>query len=417
MKILYLHQYFNTPDTPGSTRSYEMARRLVDAGHEVHMITSDYRRTDGAQDSRWSEGIVAGIHVHAVRVPYANRMGFAARMKAFLAFAWHSGRRAAAVGGDLVFATSTPLTITLPGVYAARRLRVPLVFEVRDLWPAVPIAMGVLRGRAAIAAARWLERFAYRNSRRIVALSPDMKRGVVDAGYPPESVTVIPNGSDVDLFDVGPGPGQAIREARSWLGDRPLVLYAGALGMVNGVGYLVRTAAAMARLDPEVRFVVLGQGREEEQVRREAKEAGVLGRSFFMLPPVTKREIAAWMSAADVTTSVVIDLPALWANSANKFFDSFAASRPIAINHDGWQADLLRETGAGLVLPAGDPEGAAAALLEFLRDEERLAAARRAARELADERFGRDLLAARLETVLRAAAEPEPTPERELQSA
>lgn len=141
MKILYLHQYFTTPSMAGGTRSYEMARRLVAWGHEVHMITTD---REGIFDpkQKWYETDEAGIHVHWTPIPYSNKMSYGQRIKAFFAFSWRAARKAAKIGGDVVFATSTPLTIAIPGVYASKRLKIPMVFEVRDLWPELPIAIG-----------------------------------------------------------------------------------------------------------------------------------------------------------------------------------------------------------------------------------------------------------------------------------
>ena len=143
MKIIYLHQYFNTPQMSGGTRSYEMARRFVAAGHEVHMITSHREESDDF--SEWLEEIIDGIHVHWLSVPYSNNMGFKARVLAFLKFAVASGVKARKVGGDVIFATSTPLTIALPAIYAAKRLKKPMVFEVRDLWPELPIEVSALK--------------------------------------------------------------------------------------------------------------------------------------------------------------------------------------------------------------------------------------------------------------------------------
>lgn len=405
MRIVYLHQYFNTVGMIGGTRSFELARRLVARGHDVHMVTS---RRDAPQASPvWLETEEHGIHVHWLPVPYENAMRYRARLDAFRRFAWAAAGRARHLGGDVVFATSTPLTIALPGVYATRRNRVPMVLEVRDVWPEVPIAIGALRDPVSRSAARWLERFAYRHASRIVALSPDMRNSIARRGYPPERITVIPNASDVELFDVGPDPGRALRERYPWLGDRPLVLYAGTLGMVNGLSYLARVAAETSRIDPEVRFVVIGQGREEELVRRTAAELGVLDRSFFMLGSMPKSEIPAWLSAADLATSTVIDLPALHANSANKVFDAFAAATPIAINHEGWLADLIRETRCGLVLPARNHREAAQRVVSAVSDRAWLDTAGDAARSLASDRFNRDRLAGDLERVLLdASADP-----------
>src|SRR3546814_15804551 len=84
MKILYLHQYFTTPSMPGGTRSYEMAKRLVAAGHEVHIITSWHEHTDKAE---WCTDQIDGIHIHWLPVPYSNKIGFTRRVPAFVWFA------------------------------------------------------------------------------------------------------------------------------------------------------------------------------------------------------------------------------------------------------------------------------------------------------------------------------------------
>jgi hypothetical protein len=128
MKIIYLHQYFNTPAMRGSTRSYELARRLVRMGNEVHMVTSE-RQPDGTARG-WRETDESGIHVHWLPVPYSQKMSYPDRMRAFGSFAVSSAQRAAQLGGDVVFATSTPLTIAVPGIAASRWNRRPMVFGI-----------------------------------------------------------------------------------------------------------------------------------------------------------------------------------------------------------------------------------------------------------------------------------------------
>ena len=247
--MVYLHQYFNTPAMQGGTRSYEMARRLVAAGHEVHMVTSDRERSGAPYQTD-----EAGINVTWIPVAYSNTMGALSRIRAFADFAWKSSRIAAKIDGDIVFATSTPLTIAIPGVYASKRRKIPMVFEVRDLWPEMPIAMSVLRDPVSKFLARKLERFAYRNSAHIVALSPGMKEGVVKQGYPESRVSVIPNGCDTEEFDVDPARGLAFRAQYDWLQDRPLVVYVGTIGAVNGVSYL----ADLARQKPQSSILTSG---------------------------------------------------------------------------------------------------------------------------------------------------------------
>ncbi|NQT39443.1 MAG: glycosyltransferase family 4 protein [Planctomycetes bacterium] len=400
MRIIYLHQYYVSPDEAGGTRSYEMAREAVARGHEVHMVTTD--RTGGGRG--WTRTAESGIHVHRYPVAYSSKMGYIRRIRAFFEFAWAASQKAAKLPGDVVYATSTPLTIAFPGVHAARKHSIPMVFEVRDLWPETPIAVGALRNPLTIAAARWLERFAYRNAAHIVALSPGMKEGVVRTGYPAEKVTVLPNISDRKRFGVSAEVGIEFRRRYAWLQDRPLVVYAGALGVVNRVDYLARLAQAVARRDPEIRFLVVGSGKEEEKVRRVAGELAVLDRNFFMLPPVPKADMPAILSAADMCTSVVQDTKEMWNNCANKVFDAHAAGRPILINHQGWHADRIRETGCGLVLHPQDVESSADELVAAIRDRGWLDRACAASRRVAKERFDRDTLAAQWVSVVTAAA-------------
>ncbi len=385
----------------GGTRSYEMARRLVQAGHDVHMVTS---RTDGILDGKhWTREIIEGIHVHWLSVPYSNTMSYTRRLLAFTSFARKAGRYASQLEADLVFATSTPLTIAIPAVKVSKALAAPLVFEVRDLWPEVPIALGVLKSPVTKFLAKRLESWAYSHSERVIGLSPGMCEGVISTGYNPEKVHCIPNSADLDLFDVPDAVGDTVRFGRPWLGNRPLVLYAGTFGFVNGVGYLADIAKAMLDYDPEIRFLAVGDGAEAKQVKQRAKALGVLDRNFFIEPLVSKSEMPALLSAATITTSLVIPNKALWHNSANKFFDSLAAGRPIFVNHGGWQAEILRESGAGFEVPYDDASEAALEILSFVQDAERVKSARKAALELAKSRFDRATLAKQLNDTLERA--------------
>ena len=406
MKIIYLHQYFNTPDMSGGGRSFEMARRLVSMGHEVNMVTTS-RLQKGDRKQGWYSTEETDIHVHWLCLPYSNQMSFSQRIKAFIHFAYAAALKAASLEGDIVFATSTPLTIALPAVYVSRRKRIPMVFEVRDLWPSLPIAVGALKSRTFILAALWLERFAYRNAVQVIALSPGMRNGVVKTGYPEERVHVIPNSADMKLFDLPDDVGISYRKRYDWLQDRPLVIYTGALGRINGVSYLVELAAKIKEKAPDIRFLVVGDGQEQALIHNLAKSRGVLNVNFFLLGSLPKREMPAVFSAATVATSLFVDLKAMWDNSANKFFDALASGTPIAINYEGWQAEIIRETGAGLVLPVNNVNKAAALLVSAVRDKHWLDQASAAALKLAQTRFDRNALARQLEGVLRSVVDGE----------
>ena len=397
MRIVYIHQYYCNPAMAGGIRSYEQARRLVARGHTVHVITTDIT---GGRRRRTEDD---GIHVHWFPVPYSNEMSYGRRLRAFAAFMVLATAKAAALKADLVFATSTPLTVAVPGVLAARLRGVPFVFEVRDLWPEIPIEMGALRNPVTRRLATALAGFAYRNAAEVVALSPGMADGVA-ARRPGTRTTIVPNAADLAMFAVPPADVRRFRDAHHWLGDRPLIVYTGALGAVNGVDYLVHAARRIRELDPEVRVLIVGHGREWERTRQLAAGHGLLDRTVHMWDKVPKAELPVILGAATLSTSMVRPVRALWDNSANKFFDALAAGRPIAINYGGWQSDLLRSSGAGLVLDPYDPAAAGEVLARHVRDEPWLIRARAAAHRLAVEEFARDLLFDRFEAVLTRSA-------------
>jgi glycosyltransferase involved in cell wall biosynthesis len=401
MRIVYIHQYYCNPRMTGGIRSYEQARRLVAHGHTVDVITTDI--TPGRRSLGWRRTVDDGVTVHWYAVPYSNHMSYARRLRAFAEFMVLAAVKAARLRADLVFATSTPLTVAVPGVIAARLRRVPFVFEVRDLWPEVPIEMGALRNPVARRLACALANFAYRNAAEVIALSPGMAAGVT-ARRPATRTTMIPNAADLAVFEGVPD--RDVRRFRSehrWLGDRPLIVYTGALGAVNGVDYLVRAAQRLRERDPAAQVLIVGHGREWDRTRQLAAGLGLLGSTVHMWEKVPKADLPVILAAATMSSSFVRPVRALWDNSANKFFDALAASRPIAINYGGWQADLLQETGAGLVLDPYDADKAGVVLAEHLRDDDWLARAGAAAHDLAVQRFSRDRLFDEFEAVLMRA--------------
>ena len=398
MKVIYLHQYFNTPEMSGGTRSYEMAKRMVAAGHEVHMVTS-YREKE-KHNSGWFTTDESGIKVHWYPVPYSNHMSYAQRISAFFSFAFAAKKKSASLQGDVVFATSTPLTIALPAVFTARKLKVPMVFEVRDLWPEMPIAMGALKNSKMQFLAKKLESWAYQNSAAVVALSPGMKAGVLKTGYPEKQVAVIPNSSDNLVFVHNDEAVKKFRAERVWLDDKPLLIYAGTFGKVNGVDYIVKVAKELKKLNSNIRILLVGDGREKSDVITEAKEAGVFEQNVFFEPAMVKKDMPILFSAATMTSNLVADMPEARANSANKFFDSLAASKPILLNHGGWMHEIVKSHDCGLAMWQQPVELVAAKLHEKMNNDEWLKQAAMAAKKLAVKEFDRDLLAEQLISVI-----------------
>ena len=405
MKIIYLHQYFNTPKMSGGTRSYEMAKRMVAAGHEVHMVTS---HREEKNNSGWFTTDESGIKVHWYPVPYSNHMSYAQRILAFFSFAFAAKKKSASLQGDIVFATSTPLTIALPAVFTARKLKVPMVFEVRDLWPEMPIAMGALNNPVLQRFAKKLERWAYRNSAAIVALSPGMKAGILKIGYPKNKVAVIPNSSDNLEFSYNLESAMKFRANRSWLGDKPLLVYTGTFGKVNGLGYMVKLASELKKINSDIKILLVGDGAEKAEVIVEAKSAGVFEENLFIEPSMPKKDIPALLSAATMASALFIDLPEMRPNSANKFFDALASGTPVFLNYGGWMHNLVNTYACGI---AGwqQPMSTIAKELEAkIHDTEWLSQTGKVARQLAEQEFDRNKLADQLIKVLNLVIEKKP---------
>lgn len=400
MHILYLHQYFASREGDYSTRSYEFARRLIARGHQVTMLASPAFLPPRYHSKKTEHVVIDDIPVTLIPVAWSNSMSYLQRVQAIIRFAVLATWYATRVRADVVYVSSPPITIAVAGLAAKLLHRIPMIFEVRDLWPEVPIAIGALNNSAL----KWLverfTQFVYKRSAHIVALSPSAADVIAQRGVSQDKISVIPNCSDIDLFDVSPEQGLPIRQQLNLQESDCLLVYTGALGFTHGVDYLVDLAVQTQALNSNVRFLVVGKGKMREQILDKARAAGILDRTFWIWEPLPKTEIPAVFAAADAILSTTINVEMMKHNSANKFFDGLAARKPIIINYGGWQADLLVETGAGIALSPSNPHESALQLIEFLNDPVRLRHASEAAYMLAQSRFNRDQLTQQLEDVL-----------------
>ncbi|MHC4518463.1 MAG: glycosyltransferase family 4 protein [Planctomycetota bacterium] len=408
MHILYIHQYFASRKGRTGTRSYEFGRHLVGRGHEVTMITSGLSNAEFpvSEGKTRADHKIDGIRVVSVAAGYndphmGTGLGGCQRMRAFYTFA----RAAARVGKtlpepDVVFATHTPLTVGLAGISLQKYFRIPFVFEVRDLWPEALVNVGALNNPAAIWWLRRMARKIYRQTDHIVALSPGMKEGIVRTGIAADKVAVIPNGSDLDLFrpDLD---GSAARQ-RLGLGDRFAAVYFGAMGLANGLDYVVEAGRILAeRKEDHIVLVLHGGGGKREELKALASQYHLHNVIFSDLVP-DKSEVARIVAGCDVCMTIYRAAKEhTW--SPNKMFDSLAAGKPVLINVGGWLGETIENNQCGRSLAADRPEALADALVELAGDPALCEAMGQNARALAQREFDRHLLAERLEEVLRAA--------------
>lgn len=334
VKITYIHQHFTLPHEGGGSRPYEFARRMAADGHKVTMICGG---------SEALEIDVEGIKIRRLAVPYSNKMTVSERILSFARFMAAASFVAARTSADVVFASSTPLTVAIPGLVAKVIKRAPLVFEVRDLWPAIPIELGYLKNPVAIKVARMLEKVAYSSAASIVALSPGMRDGVLEV-TPAKQIEVIPNACDFELFTYSDENVRAFREEKGWSEDEFIVVYAGGFGPIYEIDWSVQLAAALK--EDNIRFVLIGEGASSDRVRKLALDLG-LNPDELLPGRKSRSEVAQHYASADMVLSTVIRSPGLEAASINKVFDGMAAGKPVLFNHGGWLSTTVVDSAAG----------------------------------------------------------------------
>lgn len=402
MNVLYLHQYFATPASNAGTRSYEMAKKLISKGHNVTFVTtSAYLSSDYPLNKGWNELTIDGIKVHILHLPYSNKDSFIKRIIKFVQFSFLSTLKSLRIKSDVVLATSTPLTIAIPGLIYSKVKKVPMVFEVRDLWPELPVAVGAIKNPLIIKLAEALEKYTYKQSSRLIGLSPGMCDGIIRHGINKNKVILATNSCDTELFDVNSSVGNDYKVKKLlFLRGRKLIVYTGTFGLINNVGYLPELALKMKSIDDNICFVAIGDGMEKLSVIEKARSLGVLNDNLYILPPVAKIEIVELLSAADLSLSLFGNVSEMWHNSANKLFDALASTTPIAINYGGWQKDFIAKYKCGVVLDPDNHFESAHELSNFLNDSERYSRAKDNCKELAYNDFSRDIMAARVEGAL-----------------
>lgn len=405
MHVLYIVQYFASPRGSTGSRPYEWAQALLRAGHEVTLICGMSEASDLAADpsQRATELDVDGIRVLVVSEPYTNSMSFFRRVLAFGRYARSAEHVARSVEADIVFASSTPLTVGLPAMKTARRQRIPFVFEVRDLWPELAIAMNVIRNPLMIWYLRRMERRIYHAADKMIALAPGIRDGIADTGFPAEQVALIPNAADTHMFSPSDEP---LDDPRFGEPGECRFVFAGAHGQANGLDAILDAAAALRqRQETGIRFILIGSGKEKARLaaRTRAEQLDDCVTFFGRMP---KQELTTLMPKMDVGLQILKNVPSFYfGTSPNKFFDYLACGIPVLTNYPGWVADLLAEHGCGLAVRPDDPSAFADAVVR-LRDQPALRAEMgRKARQLGEGQFARATLAARFVAVLEEAFE------------
>jgi glycosyltransferase involved in cell wall biosynthesis len=393
MRVLYFHQHFTTPAGATGTRAYEFAHYLIASGHEVTVVCGSYSVSvtglSGPFVRSRREGYVDGIRVIEFELPYSNRDGFLKRSFTFSKFALRSTGVAIFERYDLVFATSTPLTASLPGIAARLIRRKPFVFEVRDLWPELPRAMGAIKNPLVLAAMSALEWVSYRMATSCIGLAPGIVHGI-EKHVGPSRVKLVPNGCDLDIFDPALATGWRPEGISA---DDFLAVFTGTHGMANGLEAVLDAAVILqARGRSDIKFLLVGDGKLKPSLIDRVYREQLHHVCFH--DAVDKFKIADLLRSANVGMQILANVPAFYfGTSPNKFFDYIAAGLPVLNNYPGWVADLLEEFDCGIAVPPEDPVAFADAIAWMADNPEELRQMGENARRLAETRFSRAKLA------------------------
>lgn len=394
MNILYLHQHFTTRSGSTGTRSYEMARALTAAGHNVHMVCGSFQVADSGLKGPFAKGkrtgIVDGIEVTELEIQYSNQDGFIKRTFAFASFALRSIKLVFERRYNLVFATSTPLTAGIPGIVAKWIRRTPFVFEVRDLWPELPREMGVITNPLVLAAMSGLEKTSYYSADACIGLSPGIVEGIKRRSSEKKPIAMIPNGCDIDLF----ARHQPYATPTAFSEAEPFTaIFCGAHGIANGLDAVLDAAnILMERKIKYIKILFIGEGREKQRLIQRADTEGLENCEF--LSPIPKTELVAKLHAVQLGLMILDNVPAFYhGTSPNKYFDYIASGLPVLTNYPGWLATIITDNNIGIAVPPESPEKFADALIQLSSDSVKLNQMSERAIKCATTQFNRETLA------------------------
>jgi len=396
MHILLIHQAFAALDEPGGTRHHELARHLARQGHQVTVIASPVSYLTGRTEKSKVRKTIDDLGVTIVRsytLPALHR-SFIWRVFSFFSFMISSFINGLFVKKvDLIWGTTPPIFQGPTAWLLARLKGIPFLLEVRDLWPAFAIAVGVLKNKFLISLSEWLEGFLYKHADHVIVNSPGFIDHVKSRGA--DQVSLIPNGADPAMFDPD-YDGKTFREKHD-LAGKFVVLYAGAHGMSNDLEVVLNAAEHLKNLD-NIRIVLLGSGKEKPHLQSLARERKLS--NLLFLPPVPKLEMSEALGAADACLAILKPIEMYKTTYPNKVFDYMAAGRAVILAIDGVIRKVVESGDAGIHVPPGDPKALAEAIRDLASNPSKCERLGKNGRKMVENKFSRDELAEKFTALL-----------------
>jgi glycosyltransferase involved in cell wall biosynthesis len=407
MRIAYVCHYFVPEPAAPAARVHEFARAWVRAGNDVSVITTFPNHPGGRvppmyRGRWWSTEQLDGINVlrcwlFAVPNRGVGRRGLDHLSFMLTALVFGLPRLPAV---DVVVASSPTLFSAVAAWLIARLRRVPFVLEVRDLWPAAIVSLGLMRPGPAVQALERLARFLYGQAARVVVVTDAFADRLAAEGVPRSKLEVIPNGADTRLFSpLVDGSGTRASLERN---GRFVVAYVGSHGLAHGLDAVLEAAAAQ----PEVTYVLVGDGADRDRLLAERNRRQL--RNVIMRPSVAKADVPGLYAAADVCLVPLRDVPLFESFVPSKLFEVLAAGRPVIGAVRGEARAILARSGGALLVDPERGDQLAEAVSQLRADPALRAELGRRGRAFAEKYYDRDALAARYLDVLRDVVAPRP---------
>ncbi|MCS6822403.1 MAG: glycosyltransferase family 4 protein [Microscillaceae bacterium] len=382
-KILYLHQYFKTPQEGGAIRSFYIAQALAQAGFEVVIITSH-------NEKKCRIAQIQNFEVRYLPIAYDNHFNTFTRIAAFLKFLFQAYCEAKKISNvRLVYATSTPLTVGITALWLKYWHKKKYIFEVRDLWPQAPIEMRVIRNNLLKKILYWLEKKIYHQAEAVIALSQGIEQYIRQKTNKP--VYLIPNMADNEVFNPCNQSQKYVLPQHNFLKDKFVVTYFGTLGKANHLNYLLEIARiAQQRQFTQLFFLIIGKGAEEKKLKAQAQTWQL--QNLLFIEHQSKTNLIYFLNLTYATYISFLDLPVLQTTSPNKFFDSLAAGKLCIVNVQGWLKELVEKNECGFYAPPHQPEVFLEKIRPFVQNPNLLAQYQANAQRLAQTQFDKNFL-------------------------
>jgi len=378
MRILLLHQYFLEEDDSGGSRWNEITKTWTSQGHEVTVIAGMMHYTGSEKRAEYKGKYFAkkkqgNVTIHRTHVSEAYNKGFIGRLWGYFSFMFSSfwaGVFHIKGKYDAVIVTSPPLFVGGSGYLISRLKRIPMIFEIRDLWPESAIDTGVLTNKLVIKLAYWFENFIYKKARLINVLTPAFYKTLNEKkGIDKNKLIMIPNAADFSLSEeiLAKFNREDFRKEHD-LENYFVITYVGAHGVANHLDQILDAGKKLE--DTKVLFLLIGQGMEKERLKEKAKKMNVINVRF--LDPVPKKEVFKYILASEMGASVLKKVDTFKTVYSNKSFDYFSCKKPILMAIDGVSRELVEDARAGVYVEPENADEYNKVIREYLNDEARL---------------------------------------------